>query len=314
MPNCVWTGLRRAGVGLMVALLFCMALATPHPALSQGAPAPLSEEQRRAEIQAAWDTALTNGQRGPTRVALLDQATLALPKDMVFVPTAEAMRLLRAVGNTPGPSTVGLVVSESEDWWVVVRYIKEGYVKDDDAREWNAADLLASLKQGAEESNKDRLARGFPAIEIIGWLAPPAYDSATHRLVWSLESKQLGVPDGPSRHVNYNTYALGRDGYFSLNLLTNTLQLPADRAVASALLGGLAYVEGKRYDDFNVSTDRIAEYGLAALVGAVAAKKLGLFAVVAAFALKFAKVGLVALLALGAVVAKLFSGRKPPSA
>jgi hypothetical protein len=178
---------------------------------------------------------------------------------------------------------------------VVIRYIKEGYIKDDDAKNWNADDLLKNLKDGVEESNKDRVARGFPEMQVIGWVQPPSYDAATHRLVWSLLAKDKGEPDSAAKSINYNTYALGRDGYFSLNLLSNSERIAGDKAVAHELLGDLAYNAGKRYEDFSASTDRIAEYGLMALVGGVAAKKLGLFAVVAAFVLKFAKVILIGL-------------------
>lgn len=76
------------------------------------------------------------------------------------------------------------------------------------------------------------------------------------------------------------------------------------------MLDNLKYVEGKRYADFNSSTDKVAEYGLAALVAGVAAKKLGLFAVIAAFLAKFAKVGILAAAALGGGLWKRFRGKK----
>ena len=53
--------------------------------------------------------------------------------------------------------------------------------------------------------------------------------------------------------------------------------------------------DGKRYADFNAKTDHVAEYGLAALVVGVAAKKLGLIALAVAFFAKFAKVILIGL-------------------
>ena len=80
--------------------------------------------------------------------------------------------------------------------------------------------------------------------------------------------------------------------------------------MAQELLADLGYNAGKRYEDFNSSTDHIAEYGLAALVGGIAAKKLGLFAVIVAFGLKFAKVIAIGAVALGAGVIKFFR-RKP---
>ena len=80
--------------------------------------------------------------------------------------------------------------------------------------------------------------------------------------------------------------------------------------MAHELLADLDYNSGKRYEDFNSSTDHIAEYGLAALVGGIAAKKLGLIALIGAFVVKFAKVIFIGALALGAGLLKLFR-RKP---
>jgi uncharacterized membrane-anchored protein len=193
---------------------------------------------------------------------------------------------------------------------VVIRYIKEGYIKDDDAKNWNADDLLKNLKEGVDESNKDRVARGFPEMQVIGWVQPPNYDAATHRLVWSLLAKDKDEPASAAKSINYNTYALGRDGYFSLNLLSNSERIAGDKSVAHGLLGDLGYNAGNRYEDFSASTDRIAEYGLMALVSGVAAKKLGLFAVVTAFVLKFAKVILIGLGVAGAGLVNFFR-RKP---
>jgi uncharacterized membrane-anchored protein len=53
----------------------------------------------------------------------------------------------------------------------------------------------------------------------------------------------------------------------------------------------------------------VAEYGLAALVLGVGAKKLGLFAVAAALFAKFAKVIILALAGLGALAVKVFKRR-----
>jgi len=281
------------------------------PAFAQGSPP--SEASRKAELVAAWQGASAAGTAGPTDVSLIDQAELKLPAGHFFVPRAEGARVLRALGNVVhDASFVGLVVGTgpNDGWIVVIRYIKEGYIKDDDAKNWNADELLKNLKDGAEESNKDRVARGFPEMQVIGWLQPPSYDAGTHRLVWSALAKDKGEPDNVAKSINYNTYALGRDGYFSLNLLSSSERIAGDKAVAHELLGDLAYNAGKRYEDFSASTDRIAEYGLMALVGGVAAKKLGLFAVVTAFVLKFAKVILIGLGVAGAGLFNFFR-RKP---
>jgi uncharacterized membrane-anchored protein len=283
------------------------------PAFAQAAPP--TEAERKAELAAAWQAASKAGVSGPSEVALIDQAKLALPADYFFVPKAEGARVLRALGNVVNDSSyVGLVVGEHQNdrWMVVIRYVKEGYIKDDDARNWNADELLQNLRDGVEQANKDRLARGFPEMQVIGWVEPPAYDAATHRLVWSLLGKDKGEPDNAEKNINYNTYALGRDGYFSLNLLSGSERIASEKSVAHGLLGNLSYNPGKRYEDFSASTDRIAEYGLAALVGGIAIKKLGLLALIAGVALKFAKVIFIGAAVLGAGVMKFFR-RKPRS-
>jgi uncharacterized membrane-anchored protein len=276
-------------------------------------PAPNSEAAREAEIQAALAAGNKAGTRGPATVKLLDQATLTVPAGEIFIPTGEGTRILRALGNTINGTTYqGIVLGTkpSDGWIVVVRYFKDGYIKDDDAKSWNADELLQSLKDGNEEANKDRAARGFPPIEVIGWIEKPTYDPVTHRLVWSLSSRHKGEPAGAATGVNYNTYALGRDGYFSLNLLTNSARIGADKAVAHDLLAALDYDSGRRYQDFNASTDRIATYGIIALVGGLAAKKLGLLALIGAFVLKFAKVILLGAAAFFGGIFKLFSRKK----
>ena len=43
---------------------------------------------------------------------------------------------------------------------MTVRYEASGYVKDDDAREWNADELLKSYREGTEASNEERVKLG----------------------------------------------------------------------------------------------------------------------------------------------------------
>jgi uncharacterized membrane-anchored protein len=277
------------------------------------APAPSSEQAREQELNAAYQAGLQAGTRGPATVALIDQASLAVPADELFVPKAEGTRILRALGNVVRDESFhGIVVGlkPNDGWLVVIRYVKDGYIKDDEARNWNADELLQNIRDGTEESNKDRVARGFPEIAVLGWVEKPAYDATTHRLVWSLLSQAKNAPDQGPKGINYNTYALGRDGYFSLNLLTNSDSIGADKTVAHTLLGALDYNTGKRYEDFDVATDHIAAYGIAALVGGVVAKKLGLLAVIGIFVLKFAKVIGIGVAAFGAGIWKMFGRRR----
>ena len=222
---------------------------------------------------------------------------------------------MRAFGNRTGPNFLGLIMpAENASWFATIDYQNAGYVRDDDAKTWKADELLQTLKDGTESGNEDRAQRGFPPIEVAGWVEPPAYSAETHRLVWAAKVRRKGETQGGS--VNYNTYALGRDGYFELNMIGSAEVIEKERGRAQELLAALNYLPGKAYGDFNASTDRVAEYGLAALIAGVAAKKLGMFALVALALAKGGKLLIVAGLALVALVGKMFGGlfgRKPPA-
>ena len=271
--------------------------------VAQGSSAPAGADAARDSIVAKVDKVKIVG---PADIALKDQARLALPASRLWVPQPVAGEILQAMGNRPGTRLLGLIypMTDGEDWVVVAEYDPAGYVKDDDARDWNADDLLANLREGTAEANKERKQRGFPEIEVTGWAEKPAYDAATHRLVWAALAAEAGAPS-KSVTVNYNTYALGREGFVSLNLLTDSDRLATDKAHARDLLGRLEFVNGKRYADFDSKTDHVAEYGLAALVAGVAAKKLGLLALVGVALAKFWKLGLLALVGGGALWPRL---------
>lgn len=277
------------------------------PVFAQAEPAqPVAKAQNA--LEAAWTAARKTAIPGPAKVKLLDQGELAIPAGDVFVPAAEANRIMEAIGNPASSSRFGLIVSlkDQDIWMVDVAWLKEGYVRDDEARDWKPDTLLASLKDNTEQDNAGREARGLPALDVVGWAQPPAYDAAAHRLVWSMLVKDRGAPASVPQTVNYNTYALGREGYFSLDLITDSTHITADRPVAAQLLGSLNFAAGKRYQDFNQSTDKVAAYGLAALVGVVAVKKLGLLALAGVFLLKVWKLGLLALAGASAAFRKFF--------
>jgi uncharacterized membrane-anchored protein len=272
-------------------------------------------EAAAKELKEAFTAAKAVQQAGPTDVKLASQATLHLPEGVIFIPATEANRILKAMGNRPSADTLGLIFPTKEDanWMAIARYVSSGYIKDDDAKEWKADEMLDQIKEGTEAANADRKQRGIAEMQVVGWVERPTYDAASHRLVWSIESKDKGANADPEHGINYNTYLLGREGYVSINFVTDMSVIEAQKPIARQLLGAVEFEKGKTYADFNASTDHLAEFGLAALVGGVAAKKLGLFALIAAFAVKFAKVIGLGVLALGAGAAKFFKRNKDDS-
>ena len=51
-----------------------------------------------------------------------------------------------------------------------------GYVKDDEKSALDADAILASIRDGTEDVNKERAKRGWPAIKVVGWDQRPHYD------------------------------------------------------------------------------------------------------------------------------------------
>lgn len=303
MPYC-------PAVSRLLAAIVALAGLLAMPAAAESGPLP-GTAQARAEIEAAVAAANAAIHHGPEKIPLAGQAQLDLPAGYDFVPGQQAIRFLKALGNTPGDDVLGLIspADDNASWFMVVRYLASGYVRDEDAKDWNADDLLKNIRAGTEESNQARRERGFPEMEVLGWIEKPQYEAATHRLVWSIASRRKGGSDAEGG-VNYSTLALGREGYVSMNMVAARQDIEALKPTARALLATLNFDEGRRYADYNASTDKTAEYGLAALVAGVAAKKLGFFAVAAAFFAKFAKVIGLAVVAGGAALAKLARRKK----
>ncbi len=293
---------------LMLALLLAQPFAAPGAGAAD-APAPTSPEER---ARSAFAQAQQVARPGPADIELSGQAVLHLPAGHQWIPQPQATELLHAMGN-PGqdPRLQGLVFpTNGQQWFMPVRFEAAGYVKDDDARDWKADELLKTYREGTEAANAERTKLGATPIEVTGWAEPPAYDAGTHRLVWAMSTREKNAPAHAEQGVNYNTYALGREGYFMLNLVTGLNELPQHKPAAQAMLAALDYKPGKRYADFDAKTDHVAEYGLAALVVGVAAKKLGLLALAGVFFAKFAKLILIGLALVGGAAAKLFK-RKP---
>jgi uncharacterized membrane-anchored protein len=267
-----------------------------------------SRTEQEAALNRAIDAGLKASTKGPATVPLLEQATLALPQGYLFIPQKEAAEMMKATGNRTGSEFFGVVMPDDSNfkWLITIDYIASGYIKDDDAKSWNADDLLNSLKKGTEAANKERAENNFPTINITGWIEKPNYDAKSHKLIWSIE----GQDSESYRFVNYNTYALGREGYFEVNLLTTVKRIEENKLDANKILSSLSYNNGKRYEDFVQGKDHIAEYGLAALVTGLVAKKLGLLALAGVFLVKVWKIIAISVVVFLGKFKKLFSRKK----
>lgn len=263
------------------------------------------------KMERAMDAMRKVSVTGPEKVKLGNQATIDLPADYTWVPPKEAGQFMRLLGNSVDSSFHGLIFHDKISGFVSIEYIDSGYIKDDDAKDWDADELLDNLQEGTKEGNKSRAEQGIAPIEVLGWVEKPHYLQPTHRLVWSAAIRDIGsnVPEA-EQGVNYNTYQLGREGYLSLNLVTDRGAVESEKPLANQLLSAVHFNDGKGYGDFNASTDKVAEYGLAALIGGLAAKKLGLLALIGVTLLKFWKLGAIGIAAVGIGAKKLLARKK----
>lgn len=262
-----------------------------------------------ARAEAVWQAAGAAMQRGPAEVALLEQATLALPAGYGFVPREQSVAVMQLMGNHTDERFLGMVFPlGGENWFVTVDYEPSGHIEDDDAQHWDADGLLSSLREGTEAGNEERAKLGFPPMQVTRWIESPAYDPEDHELVWSVEARLKGGDD-PDPTVNYNTYVLGREGYISMNLVTAVSAVERHKLAARELLAAVRFNDGRRYADFDPSSDKVAAYGLAALVGGLAAKKLGLLATAGLLLAKFGKVIALAIAGGGAVFGRWWKSR-----
>ncbi len=278
--------------------------ATP-PAPDAGAAAEAAAAAAQAKLVASlhYQTGTLNLHDGLAKLALPEGFRYLNPKDTETV-------LTKLWGNPNGGGTLGMIVPvgfdpmADESWAVVVTFDEDGYVKDDDAAKINYTDLLKQMKEDTRAANEERVKAGYRAVELVGWAAPPRYDPATHKLYWA---KEIKFGNSPEHTLNYNIRMLGRRGVLVLNAVATMPQLKQVEAATPTLLGMIDFQEGHRYADFNGSTDKVAAYGLAALVAGGIAAKAGFFKVLWVGILAFKKLIVIGLIALGSQFKKIWA-------
>jgi uncharacterized membrane-anchored protein len=243
--------------------------------------------------------------KGPTTVPIAGNSKLILPDHYVFLDAANTAKFEAIVHNLGGGSEV-LVAPENLQWAAYLVFTAGGYVKDND--KIDASALLTTLKQNAEDSNPERRKRGYETIHIQGWASLPEYNATTKRLEWAT----LLSADGGGTAANFYTKLLGRRGHTTVVMVATPDGLPAAEASLDTLLNGYSFNAGESYAEYRPG-DKVAEYGLAALIvggaAAVAAKK-GLFGVLATFLAAAWKFLVAAVVGALAWVRKKFGAKK----
>lgn len=237
-------------------------------------------------------------------------ATLKLAPEYRYLGAADAQRVLEMWGNPPDDDVLGMLLPQGEQsilssktWVVVLTHEDEGHVSDKEASSTDYDKMLKDMQEEARDANAAREKAGYDRVDIVGWAERPHYDQATNKIYWAKELKFSGNTENT---LNYDIRVLGRTGYLSLNAVASSNQLSTVQAGMQNVLAMTEFDSGYRYADFNPSTDKLAAYGIAALVGGALASKAGLFAKLLALLIAGKKVVGVAIVGLIAAIGKFF--------
>ncbi len=239
-------------------------------------------------------------------------AHLNTPSGFSYLDKQNAKKLLTDLWNNPeDPDILGVLVpsdkkiNSPDEWAIVISYEDIGHVKDDDASDINYDDLLKQMQESTIEANKVRMQQGFDTVSIIGWAQKPFYDATNHKLHWAKEAR-FGSDE--INTLNYNIRILGRRGVLVLNVVASINDLQLVKQHINNITASCDFISGNKYDDFNSSTDKIAEYGVAGLIAGGVMAKAGLFAKIGFFLLKLWKIIAIALVGTFSILRKKIAG------
>ncbi len=271
---------------------------------TETSPAPGEPKSFAEAIQQAGVKLVT----GPATVPLGHVAEMKIGAGFHFVGADQLELFYNLTQNSRSGNEVGVLLSP-ENWMLFFAYDDIGYVKDEDKDELKPDKLMEAMTAGQDDDNRARQERGWDAMKVAGWATPPHYDEKTNNLKWAINLTS-SRDNFQEVWINESIRLLGRGGVMSATLVTDPAQFKEHELAVDRLLAtDFTYVAGEKYAEFK-SGDKIAEYGLAALVlggaGAVA-MKTGLLAGLLSFVGKMWKAVVFAVVALGAGIAKIWN-------
>ena len=101
---------------------------------------------------------------GPAEIRLAPYTLLKVARTLIFLPPAEGLKLMQALGERPGAEVLGVVLANTEE----------------------TPRMLVIFA-------KSRDARGMPEIELVGWDEAPAARSFIEELLLAREKSGSGT-------------------------------------------------------------------------------------------------------------------------
>lgn len=240
-------------------------------------------------------------------------AKITLKDGFRYLDRTGAKTLLTDIWHNPPQASsevIGMIVPKDFDplddvsWAVTIQNENDGYVKDEefDSMDFNA--VLKDMQEASKEASAARVKAGYGKMELAGWATAPHYDKTQHKLYWA---KKYDV-DAPEQALNYDIRVLGRGGHLELSLISGMNQFKEIESNVPTILSMVDFTEGNRYADYR-NGDKVAEYGIAALITGGVLAKTGFFKAALIFLAKGWKLVLVAVVGIGALIKRIVSGR-----
>lgn len=217
---------------------------------------------------------------GPATVKLGNQASLAIAKGQVFLPPSSINSLTAFFKKAKVPDTfygaIAFGAPGNDFNWITsgsigLNFVPSGFIKDDDAKNWDYGRLWQALKKQNEASNENALKEGKPEQELVNWLQTPSYSPTRHMLIWATLTHEKGKPQ--NARADYQGAVLGREGVFIFDYALPASAQPTQQNAFLDTLSATHFNEGKRYEDYIKGTDPVAKVGLNVLVGGASMRK-----------------------------------------
>ncbi len=249
-------------------------------------------------------------------------AWMDVPTDMTLIDQYDTRRLLELYWGNSADTLVLCSLVPTADTLLpqttvafIIYYDAAGYVSDDDAADINADNLMEEMRLNTTALNDSLVPLGYPKQEIVGWAKEPEYDKGRKMLRWarhlrfSAHDDETGE-DYVNEVVNYDVRILGRRGYVEIKAIASLDDSAKAIATGDRLSESVHYEKGLRYEDYDADTDAASEWGLGGLVAGTVLAKTGILGKIGLFLLKAWKIIALAVVGIGAAVAKVLSRRK----
>jgi uncharacterized membrane-anchored protein len=198
------------------------------------------------------------------------QSNVVPPAHVRMIRGDEARTFDKLINGQADAATEAIASDPRTGDVVYLQFSDAGYVTVDDWTKVDSGQLLQSIRDNTETSNADRKASGVAAIHVLDWVQKPAFDPTTKTVRWAISAKS---DDSPAPIVNSIAIKLGRHGYEKFTWVTAKETYVAKGGMLDQIVAAQSFNQGARYQDY-VTGDKLAGYGIAALVGTVAGATL----------------------------------------